>query len=597
MEFHLLSHERGDVALVLTLVMCALATGAWIAASTGGGLIAVLAGTAFSFGGLPGGIVQSRGAVRVHGDRSAMIPIIADQACSAFEGSPKTDRASNAVNVQPIVPAALDVSSVLGALLRSLEAFVSAAGAYLWVWDETAGRMRLTAASGPMTFLINGSTAERIVSQVNDSGIALLSPISKIDGPHTSRAIWCYAVPITSGSTRGVLVVDLDTEAQPDTEYLNQTVAWYRMPLAASLILHEAMGKDDAARSLLAMMRDVSKLLMPDQVLSTALEYAMKLVGATTGSIMLLDPESQKLTIAAARGLPAKVIEETSISIGEGIAGWVAATAQPLLIENLNGGRGQRHGIRSALSVPMSDDEGLIGVLNVGSRVLPTRFTEYNREALGMFAHHATVAWRTARTVQASRETHFETLKALALALETKDPYAIGGTERVMLWASKLGRALEISSEEQNALEIAAILHDIGMSIVVDQGAFTNRALSTVERGLLVMHPGVAVDILKHAPVLRAAIPIVYHHHERFDGSGYVAGLAGEQIPLGARILSVADAFVAMTSDRSYRRALTTAQAISELKENAGTQFDPNIVQVFTRLIESETNWSSESKH
>ncbi len=586
MEFHLVSHERGGVALVLTPVMCALAAGAWIAALADGGLIAVLAGVVLSVGGVASGIVQARG---VH---SPAVRVATDQPCPSCEGTPASDRTDRPAIPQPIAPDALDARSVLRALLKSLKPLAPVIGAHLWVWDETAGRVRLTAASGPMTLSTSGSTEEGVVLEAHEGGLALVHPLSRIVSPGTCQTIWRYAVPIVSGSIRGVVSVDLDAEDRPDTEWLNRTVAWYRVSLIASLALHEATGKDESARSLLAMTRDVSRALMPDLVLSTALEHAMTLVGATTGSIMLLDPGSQRLRIAAAQGLPERVIEATSVPVGEGIAGWVAATGQPLLIEDLDsgGGRGRRHGVRSALSVPMFDDDGLIGVLNVGSRMRPARFTEYHRETLGMFARHATVAWRTARAVQASREIHFETLKALALALETKDPYAMGGTERVMMWASKLGRALGIPTEEQNALEIASMLHDIGMSIVADRGAPSHRPLSTVERGLLAMHPAVAADILNHAPALRAATPIVYHHHERFDGSGYVAGLAGEQIPLGARILSVADAFVAMTSDRPYRRAFTTSQALSEMRKSAGTQFDPGIVETLVALVESGTD-------
>jgi HD-GYP domain-containing protein (c-di-GMP phosphodiesterase class II) len=125
---------------------------------------------------------------------------------------------------------------------------------------------------------------------------------------------------------------------------------------------------------------------------------------------------------------------------------------------------------------------------------------------------------------------------------------------------------------------VAAMLHDVGMSAAGNVAPVTDGPLSTVEWGMLKMHPVIAAEIMSEAPALSAVMPLVYHHHENFDGTGYVAGLSGSDIPLGARILAVADAYVAMTSQRPYRATMTQAQAIRELQGRAGTQFDPQVV-------------------
>jgi HD-GYP domain-containing protein (c-di-GMP phosphodiesterase class II) len=131
------------------------------------------------------------------------------------------------------------------------------------------------------------------------------------------------------------------------------------------------------------------------------------------------------------------------------------------------------------------------------------------------------------------------------------------------------------------------MLHDIGMSAAGEVVAVSDRRLSTVEWGMLKMHPVIAAEILAQAPALREAVPIVYHHHEHYDGGGYVGGLAGEAIPIGARILAVADAFVAMTSERPYRGAKTQAAAIAELVAESGAQFDPYVVQTLGDMLAS----------
>ncbi|MRS12990.1 MAG: HD domain-containing protein, partial [Actinobacteria bacterium] len=270
------------------------------------------------------------------------------------------------------------------------------------------------------------------------------------------------------------------------------------------------------------------------------------------------------------------------------IAGWVLASRQPLLIEDLSARTpaARRHGVRSAVCVLIADDDGVLGVLNVGSRSFPARFTESHLASIEVLGRQTATALRNARAVVTSRELYFDTLKALALALETKDPYSRGGTERVLEYADAIGRVFGLRGEERDALRIAALLHDIGMAAAGEATATVSRPLTTVERALLKMHPQIAAEILAEAPALKHVVPIVYHHHEWYDGEGYLNGVSGESIPLGARILAVADAYVAMTSDRPYRSAYSSSEALKELTDKAGTQFDPAVVDVLRDILQ-----------
>jgi HD-GYP domain-containing protein (c-di-GMP phosphodiesterase class II) len=135
-------------------------------------------------------------------------------------------------------------------------------------------------------------------------------------------------------------------------------------------------------------------------------------------------------------------------------------------------------------------------------------------------------------------------------------------------------------------MESAALLHDIGKIGIPENILKKPGRLTSKEQNVVKLHPYVGVQILEPIDILEPIISIIYYHHERFDGKGYLEGLKGEQIPLGARVLAVADAFDAMTSDRPYRRALTVAEAIEELRRCSGSQFDPSIVKAFLKVVE-----------
>lgn len=166
-----------------------------------------------------------------------------------------------------------------------------------------------------------------------------------------------------------------------------------------------------------------------------------------------------------------------------------------------------------------------------------------------------------------------------------KDSYNCGHSERVTNYAVQIGKAIGVEEEIITGLKVAGQLHDIGIiglpdSILNKPGSLTNE-----EREVMQSHPSAAKDILRRASQLDLIIPAVLFHHERWDGAGYPDGLAGEAIPLMARIIAIADAFDAMTSDRPYRKSLSIQHALLELKSNAGKQFDPDLVELFINSI------------
>jgi len=182
-------------------------------------------------------------------------------------------------------------------------------------------------------------------------------------------------------------------------------------------------------------------------------------------------------------------------------------------------------------------------------------------------------------------QVHLSTIEALALAIDAKDPHAQGHTRRVQAYALELARRLPTPRQDFEAVRAAALLHDIGKLAIPDHLLNKPGRLSDMEYQKVKAHPSVAADILANVRFPYPVLPAVRHHHERWDGSGYPDGLRGEEIPLAARILTVADSFEALTSDRAWRVRKSPEEACALIEAWSGIQFDPAVVTVLRKNL------------
>lgn len=289
---------------------------------------------------------------------------------------------------------------------------------------------------------------------------------------------------------------------------------------------------------------------------------------------------------------------------GSGLQSRVIHSGQPLIVNDFREAlkrvrsvhEGDREGplVRSALMAPMVSKGKVVGVLQTQSYT-PYRFTEADRELLSLIANTTAVSLDNLqllsdlqRANEELRDAYDATIAGWGKALELKDKETEGHTQRVVERTVQLAREFDLPEEEIEQIHRGALLHDIGKMGVPDHILHKPGELNGDEWEIIQQHPGYAYELLKSIDFLKPALAIPHCHHERWDGAGYPHGLSGENIPLEARIFAVIDAYDAMTNDRPYRSALSRDEAVRRLRADAGTQFDPDVVEAFVRMMRDD---------
>ncbi len=252
-------------------------------------------------------------------------------------------------------------------------------------------------------------------------------------------------------------------------------------------------------------------------------------------------------------------------------------------------------GIRSLLVVPMRGHYGPIGCATLLFRT-PRAFQLWETGAVEALLLQAAAVIDRCRAedgdvlalLEHLRDAYEQTLMVLADALQSRDPYMAGHARRSMTLALEIAERMALSPEQVRRIRHASLLRDIGYLAIPDAVLLKAGELTSEEWQMIRAHPAVGGKLIEGVEWLRDAVPLVVAHHERVDGDGYPAGIEGEEIPIGARVISVADAYLAMISPRAYRSAIDPAAALSEVRRGAGRQFDPGVVDVFLSLIESK---------
>ena len=244
--------------------------------------------------------------------------------------------------------------------------------------------------------------------------------------------------------------------------------------------------------------------------------------------------------------------------------------------------------IRSVMCVPLRTADDILGALYVDSLSGAGRFNEVDLDLLSAIGNHAGVALHRVRLLQQLERQSLDTIRAIAATIDAKDGYTHRHSERVALLARRLGGEMALPDDVLSTIELSGVLHDVGKIGVPDAILNKPGRLTPDEFAQMKEHPTYGARILEHiqSPQVRAALPGVKHHHEKWDGSGYPQGLRGDGIPLVAQLIGVADFYDAVTSPRSYRGAIAPQAAIDLIKQAVGSHFSVAIAGLVVRLHE-----------
>jgi len=369
--------------------------------------------------------------------------------------------------------------------------------------------------------------------------------------------------------------------------------------------------------ALTELSSEISSTHKFEEVTRTSLHTLLGALAIPRGAIARFSNTPRQLKLVAAKGLAGAVGKR--ISLGRDEVDKLAARARPIGLQAERNGLAHfvtRNGellgrLRAHTLAPMVVHGELMGLIFLSEKFTGEPYTDDDIEIVNTISRHIAIAFHNHRLLVASkrkaeenrrlyremRQIYHDTVRAFGAAIDLKDAYTSGHSDRVAKYSEAIAREMGITGQELEHIGVAAYLHDIG-KIVVDRAIINNpRPLTEREFAELNKHVSTGYEILSH--IRHPWKEIAYMtkcHHEKVDGTGYPGGLRGDEIPLGSKIVTLADSFDAMMTDRPYRSRLPLDRALSDLQRNAGKQFDVGVVAAFCRLLLKEISGAARER-
>jgi putative methionine-R-sulfoxide reductase with GAF domain len=337
---------------------------------------------------------------------------------------------------------------------------------------------------------------------------------------------------------------------------------------------------------LLNITRDLREEVYGDILLEKVLDSAMSITDSAAGSVLLV--EEGKLVFKVAKGEKSEDLTGTTVETGRGIAGWVAETGTAVRVsdadkdDRFSPDVDARSGYEthSILCVPLKTNSGVVGVLELLNKKGGYTYRERDEEIIVYLAEQAAISIVKTRFYEDQKNYEIHLTDMLLEAIDFHISEKRGHSRRVARYGNMIAKSLDMSDDEKKKLYFASLLHDVGFLKI--------NADSAYKKEEFMRHPVVGYEMIKPINFYSDIASFILYHHERYDGHGYPERLKGNDIPLEARIIAVAEAFDTMTSTTSYKVPMGFDEAVAELRRKAGTQFDPWLVDVFVTTIEPQ---------
>jgi HD-GYP domain-containing protein (c-di-GMP phosphodiesterase class II) len=343
-----------------------------------------------------------------------------------------------------------------------------------------------------------------------------------------------------------------------------------------------------------------------DQVREKALEATCQLLRCETASLLLIDTKTGELYWESALGDTGKELQKSiRLPINDrSIAGYVAMAGESVIVNDVQ--KDPRHFknakstfvTRTMVCVPLVTKDRIVGVLQALNKLpsVPEKespyawpvFSEEDQKLLQTLSHQVSIAIENSQLYSQIKKNFYDTVEALAEAIEKKDRYTGGHTKRVVYYSMCIAKYMNLTPEQLERIRLGAVLHDVGKIGIEDKILKKNSPLDKEEWEVMQTHPEIGFDIMNRVEGLKDVVGAMRYHHERWDGKGYPLGLKGDEIPMIARVVSVADTYDAMVSTRPYRKGLDPKIAFDEITKFSGTQFDPVVVNAFIQAFQNE---------
>ncbi|HUI92272.1 MAG TPA: HD domain-containing phosphohydrolase [Chitinivibrionales bacterium] len=442
-------------------------------------------------------------------------------------------------------------------------------------------------------------TAEAAIDFIKENAIDLVLSDIKMPGMSGVELLkWVreYNRSLPVVMTTGFPTLDTAIEALKLGAFDYLTKPFHLEEIAEKIkraLVNRQLEEENLLFSKLVSLHEVTKILASTYQLAElnhkVLDFSVKIAKADGGSLMFFD-EAKHLIMAESTARHSPEFWENALFTGA--SKWVAENEEPMVMESGEPKAFREFpplpdNIRSYIAFPLKTPQRTVGVLNLIRNREKNPFSNVDLEIINVLASQASISIENVRLYQNIRDNYLKTVRGFALAVEAKDRYTHGHSENVMKYTVVIAKHLGLSDAEIENVKYAGLLHDIGKIGVSELILNKPGRLTPSEFDEIKKHPSLGANIIADVPFLRPLVPMVFHHHEFYDGNGYPDGIKGEDIPFGARILSVADAYEAMTSDRPYRRSLSQQAALEILVAGKGKQFDPKMVDTFKEILQS----------